>query len=273
MATGRMLQKRISNSRKMALLTSDGARLLYTWMLSHLDVNGCFFGDPVMINNIVFTRLGKSAKEIQRYLDELEEVGCIVRYKGDDGEDYLYYPDFMEKQTGLRPEREGNSDIPQPTAEQCRSNAGVIPLEGEEKVKGRRREGNGNPSGVTSDCPHVEIVELYHRTLPELVKVVEWNPARKSLLRSRWKESKARQCLPWWEEYFRRVAKSDFLMGRVNGGNGRAPFKADLEWLIRPMNLVKVIEGKYDNRNGNGKSMKTGLEDWMNLPDEQDVPL
>jgi hypothetical protein len=35
-------------------------------------------------------------------------------------------------------------------------------------------------------------------------------------------------------------------MGLVDGCEGKAPFQADLEWLVRPTNFNKVIEGKYE---------------------------
>lgn len=126
MATGRILQKRISNSKKMAQLSCDGCRLLYTWILSHLDANGNFFADPVMVNNIVFTRLGKSVKEIEKWLDELEGAECIVRYKVGE-EIYLNYPDFFEKQPNLRQDREGKCDLPNITPENILSKSGFSP--------------------------------------------------------------------------------------------------------------------------------------------------
>lgn len=111
MAKGRMLQNRISKSQKMASLSSDTVRLLYTWLLSHLDINGNFYADPIMVNNLVFTRLGHSIKTISSGLDELSEKGLIIRYQVN-GEEYLKYPDFIEKQPSLHPAREGIPDIP-----------------------------------------------------------------------------------------------------------------------------------------------------------------
>jgi len=119
-----MLQKRISTSNKMTMLSNDTVRLLYTWLLAHLDVNGNFYADPVMVNNLVFTRLGHSVKTVAAGLDELAKVGLIVLYKVD-GEIYLNYPDFHEKQPRLNPDREGNSDIPNITPESLLNNSGV----------------------------------------------------------------------------------------------------------------------------------------------------
>ena len=92
-------------------------------------------------------------------------------------------------------------------------------------------------------CPHQEIVDLYHETLPELPRVIEWNEPRQKMLRTRWKEKAERQNLDWWRWYFTEVVSpSDFLMGRSNG------FQVDLEWIIRPKNMPKILEGKYRNR-------------------------
>ena len=116
--------------------------------------------------------------------------------------------------------------------------------------KGKERKLNkyiqqGNPADVCGKnifiCPHKEIVDLYHSILPALTPVKEWTEERQKLLRTRWKEKTERQSLDWWKNFFLDVSKSDFLTGKVNG------FKADLEWLIRPKNFIKVLEGKYRN--------------------------
>lgn len=90
------------------------------------------------------------------------------------------------------------------------------------------------------DCPHQKIIDLYHEILPELRGVRSWDSRRQGYLRSRWKEDESRQNLDWWERYFRYVKKSAFLCGLTD-----KPFSCDLEWLIRPTNFAKVIEGKY----------------------------
>jgi len=127
-----MLQNRISKSRKMSELSSDTARLLYTWLLSHLDVNGCFYADPVMIKNLIFTRLDTPIKTVSTILNELEVNELIVRYEVD-GELYLCYPDFEEKQPKIQRDREGKPDIPPPTQDQLKSNSRVTPPQ--EKIR------------------------------------------------------------------------------------------------------------------------------------------
>lgn len=97
------------------------------------------------------------------------------------------------------------------------------------------------------DCPHTAIIAAYHELLPTLPRVRDWTPQRQALLRNAWKRDRARQTLAWWRDLFAYVAQSDFLTGKVDRGDS-APFEADLEWIVRPKNLPKIIEGKYENR-------------------------
>ncbi len=75
----------------------------------------------------------------------------------------------------------------------------------------------------------------------------EWTPARQQALRTRWREKADRQNLDWWRRYFEYVAASDFLCGRTTPSNGRKVFEVSLDWLCKSENLVKVVEGAYEN--------------------------
>lgn len=94
-------------------------------------------------------------------------------------------------------------------------------------------------------CPDEAVIALYHEILPMCPPVRVWHQGRRSLLQSRWREDKARQVIEWWRGYFEHVKQSRFLTGNVINQDGKPPFIADLEWLIRPNNFAKVIEGKY----------------------------
>lgn len=109
---------------------------------------------------------------------------------------------------------------------------------------------NANALVVASEaaadpCPHQAIIAAYHEFLPTCTAVKVWNEQRKGLLRQRWREDPKRQRIEWWRRFFAYVAQSEFLTGRGHQTSGRDPFVADLEWLIRPQNFPKVIEGKY----------------------------
>lgn len=99
---------------------------------------------------------------------------------------------------------------------------------------------------ATPDCPHEEIVEAYHRELPACHRVEVWDDRRRALLRSRWREDRTRQSVEWWVGLFRYIANDcPFLVGATETSRGRDPFVANLEWIIRPTNFVKIIEGQY----------------------------
>lgn len=99
-------------------------------------------------------------------------------------------------------------------------------------------------SGAVPDCPHDEIISLYHELMPECPRVRVWTDKRQKSLRARWREEPKRQNLEWWRKYFSFARSCDFLVGK---GSGDRPFYVDLEWLINSSNMVKVIEGKYQN--------------------------
>ena len=110
------------------------------------------------------------------------------------------------------------------------------------------------PSGGLPNCDHEKVIALYHQHLPTLRKVEVWNETRKGYLRQRWREvaeelSKEKviqvsDILTWFGEFFSHIGQSKFLTGRVNSKDGRA-FVADLEWILKPSNFAKIVEGKY----------------------------
>jgi len=132
---GRIILKSISESKKLAMLKTDGARLLYTWLIPHLDINGCFSGDPKVVNGKVVTRLNKGDDTIEGYLQDLEENKLIQRFNHD-GDIFLYVPDFTEKQPRLYPEKEGKPLISRVTPELLQGRSRVtLPQVKESKVK------------------------------------------------------------------------------------------------------------------------------------------
>lgn len=95
-----------------------------------------------------------------------------------------------------------------------------------------------------SVCPHMDIIALYHEILPELRAVRTWEDDRQRILRSRWNSSPDRQSLGWWRTYFTQIREMPWLMGQRAGRDGNT-FQCTLEWLVRPKNFAKVIEGNY----------------------------
>lgn len=117
---------------------------------------------------------------------------------------------------------------------------------------------DGEPAEKLPDCQHQAVIDLYHQQLPTLRRVEVWNDARKGYLRQRWREVAAElskdkptsggAVLDWFNDFFGHIQKSRFLVGKVSGKDGRA-FTADLEWILKPSNFAKIIEGKYHGSN------------------------
>lgn len=122
---------------------------------------------------------------------------------------------------------------------------------GEEGKGEEGKEGENSaaaePSASADSCPHKQIIDLFHEVLPAARRVREWTPARQQALRARWREKSERQNLDWWRKFFGYVSASDFLCGRTKPTPGRKPFDLSLDWLCRSENLVKVVEGAYEN--------------------------
>jgi uncharacterized protein YdaU (DUF1376 family) len=107
-------------------------------------------------------------------------------------------------------------------------------------------------------CEHQSVIDMYHKYLPTLRKVEVWNTARQGYLRQRWREVAlelakeknivADDILTWFGDFFKHIGTSKFLTGKVNSKDGRA-FTADLEWILKPSNFAKIVEGKYHGAN------------------------
>jgi len=106
-------------------------------------------------------------------------------------------------------------------------------------------------------CPHKEIIELYHSIIPEMPQVRVWNDTQQGWLRARWNEDPERQCLAWWDNFFRWIRESDWLMGRT-----KEEFSCDLEWLIRKMNFAKIANGRYHRKK---RGQFAGIDEWLKM--------
>jgi uncharacterized protein YdaU (DUF1376 family) len=93
---------------------------------------------------------------------------------------------------------------------------------------------------------HHQVIDAYHRALPELPRVKAWTEKRRRALEARiaerTRDGKPADTIEYWAKFFDAVAQSDFLCGRSSD------FHCDLEWLLRPENFLKVIEGRYANQ-------------------------
>lgn len=109
------------------------------------------------------------------------------------------------------------------------------------------------PVGGTkaAPCPVTEIVALYNKKLgPYLRTVRKMTPARAQAVRARWRdvaeivESQDRATvMEGMSDYFDKIARSNFLMGRVPGKSWRA----DFDFIFSQRGFTRIFEDKYAN--------------------------
>ncbi len=88
--------------------------------------------------------------------------------------------------------------------------------------------------------PYKKILGLWKDKCPHLEQPVRLTANRKKNIRARWYDELPD--LQAWEECFGYVAESRFLAG----DNARG-WEATLDWVVKPDNLAKLYERKYDN--------------------------
>ena len=112
MPRGRMLDKRISESKKLGSV-SDKSKVIYFMLLPHLDKNGCFKCVPGLIKWTTMPNIDYDFKTMDKCLRELNEAKLLIIYNVN-GDEYLQYIKFREFQTN-DVSKEGITDIPEPT--------------------------------------------------------------------------------------------------------------------------------------------------------------
>jgi hypothetical protein len=108
--------------------------------------------------------------------------------------------------------------------------------------------------GRKPKCPTEKIVSLYHEAMPDCPRCEILTTTRKAHISARWGQVMtengwtAEQTLEWFAKFFAQMARSKFLTGRVNGRDGKPPFKATLDFLMRPESFAKAVEGVYRDK-------------------------
>lgn len=261
---------------------SPEARLLFIGIWNFADDAGIHPESEKQLKMKIFPGDDYTSENILRMLAELSTNGLIEQYKTESGcfirvigwhhqkidkpsykyplpngeipenkEAFLEYHSSNVRRT-LTPGREGkgregkgkegkDSDfVTCPSAEFSAEDAQSTPGSESLELQPPEPDAKKNTNGV----PYQKIVDLYHEHLPELRQVVALNQARKTAIKGRWhNEIKS---LESFAKYFSLVAQSDFLTGKCPPAPGRdSPWQADFDWLMKPSNVLKIVEGKY----------------------------
>lgn len=79
-----------------------------------------------------------------------------------------------------------------------------------------------------------------------------WNDARKKRI----EKAVKKYGLPTVQKVFKKTAESEFLTGKNSRG-----WKANLDWICKPENFLKILEGNYDSKKPEAASTSFDLAD------------
>lgn len=205
------------------------------WLLA--DREGRLEDRPIRIKGELFPY---EPVDVDAILDDLEGGNFVTRYTAD-AVRYLQIEKFAKHQ---RPK----SDEPESVIPACvygvprgiSAGPRISPLGRE----GKGKEGKGE--GVGADAPPADVAEALRMrwntlTRPPIAQCRDLTSKRRRAAKARLTE----RPLTEWEEVFARIQASTFCAGQNERG-----WVATFDWAIgTPDVAVKVLEGKYDNRN------------------------
>lgn len=133
------------------------------------------------------------------------------------------------------------------------------PPKGGEVDSSLRSESRQNIDGYTPPKPertdYQGVLDAYHECCPSFPAVIKLTETRKRAIKARLKD----YGLDEIKQAFSLAGQSDFL-------KGSSGWQASFDWLMKPANMTKVLEGNYTNRaspaGGKSKSM-WGEDDYI----------
>jgi hypothetical protein len=182
MAKGRIISKSITVSQRVAKLSTAWVKLLYTWLIPHVDDFGRFHADPDIIKGTVFPKEKYvTANKLSIWINELNEAGLINLYLHN-GDTFLEIIDFEEHQY-FRSDRPRKAEYPEPEKHTDSQNA----------TNGIPTTTNGSPILSVSVSVSKSISNKYSEGSDELrlsellyKKIKERNPEHKEANLQKW---------------------------------------------------------------------------------------
>jgi hypothetical protein len=119
------------------------------------------------------------------------------------------------------------------------------PVTNESQTNDKQIATNKNDKNVNKDI-YQQLADAYNSSFPDLPNVAKVSQKRKAHINAAIKEFKPSHGLDNldnWVNLFAYIRESDFLMGRTSD------WRCDFDFIINKNNLLKIIEGKYENAN------------------------
>ena len=97
----------------------------------------------------------------------------------------------------------------------------------------------------TARTDYQAVLDAFHESCPSLPKVLKLSDSRKKAIKARLNDFGLEEI----KRAFAITEQSDFLKGTNATG-----WQAGFDWLMKPANLTKVLEGNYENKHKAGKA-------------------
>lgn len=240
-------------------------RTFYQGLWQLADDSGCIENDPFAFKIHLYPSpldADITIDVLEDWITSLIDLGKLIPYVSD-GKKCLYIKNFHKHQT-LRSPAPPETPLPEwikwvPSEKSRRSGEYIV-----KNPYGDRTVTVENPNGdqpepepeiepeeekedilstaspKTTVTPYDDIVSLYHNFCPSLPRIVKLTPKRKKSINARFRASPD---LEVFKKLFSKAEASDFLSGR----NGKWT-SCNFDWLLNENNMLKVLEGSYDNR-------------------------
>lgn len=131
---------------------------------------------------------------------------------------------------------------------------------GKDRIGKDRIEVSNDTLSPCGDFPapldYKSIVATFNSTCHSLPKVRNITEQRKKAIK---RTAKQVEDAGGFSALFEKVEASDFLSGRNGGWNG-----CGFDWILKPANLTKILEGNYDNRAGASSQDYTNPDRYKN---------
>lgn len=275
MARIRTIKPKFWDDIKIGRISRD-ARLLYIGLWSFADDIGVVIGDSIWLKSKVFPYDQIQVQQFEKWMNELVINGfiCLLSYNE---ERFIYLPNFTRHQVVNKPNYE-DLNIPKQLIDNIEKNIHVLITEQSRNntvpfteqsvlIIGRGKGEEYIPPMVPQgDTPHSEehesekidynsLMETFNKMFEgKLSQITSMTDKRKKAVKARASEHGKNAIMT----VFQNVLQSAFLIG-----NNDKNWSCDFDWIFRPTNFIKILEGNY-NGNRNSKNERDSQQRKLN---------
>jgi len=249
MEHNRTIKPKFCDDVKIGKLSRD-ARLLYIQLWLFADDIGVVIGDIVWLKSKMFPYDKIQIQQFEKWMNELVTNGfiCLLSYNG---ERFIYLPNFTRHQVINKINSE-DLNIPKQLIDKSKDNIHTLIAEQlqNKNIPFAERTAleieeecymptipNGTPS-AEDKINYKALMDTFNSIFKgKLPKVTAMTEKRKQAVKARASEHGKESIMT----VFHNVAKSAFLLGNNNNN-----WKCGFDWIFKPTNFIKILEGSYN---------------------------